>query len=195
MRFQRAANVPQLSHYRDYRDACLRPDFRYRCAYCLAHEFYFQNGDGGEIDHHRPLNPPAKVNKDFSHLVHAYSNLYWTCGKCNAVKSNKWPTDAEYEQGLQFLDPCAEDHNDHWMIRPDGTLHPLTKTGKYSIAKIKLNRRRLKEQRRHQREIQELIQRVEAVLSVKLPGPERDVIQDTLSALRQQIEPIAVESD
>ena len=55
MIFSRSLNVPLFNDYRAYRDAYLRPDFQYRCAYCLAHEFYFLQGDGGEIDPFRPL--------------------------------------------------------------------------------------------------------------------------------------------
>ncbi|MDQ2799803.1 MAG: hypothetical protein M3Y13_09190, partial [Armatimonadota bacterium] len=74
MIFRRSPNVPALNDYRAYRDLYLRPDFRYRCAYCLTHEFYFLQGDGGEIDHHRPLRA---AHRDFSHLKNDYSNLYW----------------------------------------------------------------------------------------------------------------------
>jgi len=56
MIFRRSPNVPVFSDYHQYRDSYLRPDFQYRCAYCLTHEFYFLQGDGGEIDHHRPLH-------------------------------------------------------------------------------------------------------------------------------------------
>ena len=44
MIFQRSPNVPQLSDYLEYRDPYLRPDFEYRCAYCLIHEYYFLDG-------------------------------------------------------------------------------------------------------------------------------------------------------
>ena len=111
MIFRRTPDVPTLSDYRAYRDTYLRPDFQYRCAYCLTHEFYFLQGDGGEIDHFRPLH--AK-DHDFSHLKNEYSNLYWTCGQCNLEKGNHWPSDAEYAEGFRFLDPCVEDHDDHW---------------------------------------------------------------------------------
>ena len=83
MIFRRSPDVPVLNDYRAYRDPYLRPDFQYRCAYCLTHEFYFLQGDGGEIDHYRPLH--AK-NHDFSHLKNVYGNLYWTCGQCNLEK-------------------------------------------------------------------------------------------------------------
>ena len=66
MRFQRTAEVPQLPDYLDYRAPYLRPDFQYRCAYCLTHERFFLDGEAGEVDHHRPLHPPVVLGKDFS---------------------------------------------------------------------------------------------------------------------------------
>ena len=99
MIFRRSPNVPQFGDYRRYRDAYLRPDFRYRCAYCLTHEFYFLQGDGGEIDHFRPLHA---AEHDFSHLKSEYSNLYWTCGQCNTEKGHVWPTEAEYASSFVF---------------------------------------------------------------------------------------------
>lgn len=71
MIFRRSLDVPALRDYRAYRDPYLRPDFQYRCAYCLTHEFYFLQGDGGEIDHHRPLNAEGR---DFSCLRNDYAN-------------------------------------------------------------------------------------------------------------------------
>jgi len=109
--FRRTPDVPLLNDYRVYRNAYLRPDFGYRCAYCLTHEFYFLQGDGGEIDHFRPFHASGH---DFSHLKNEYRNLYWTCGQCNSEKSNLWPSDADYAEGFRFLDPCIEDHDDHW---------------------------------------------------------------------------------
>jgi len=109
--FRRTPDVPLLNDYRVYRNSYLHPDFGYRCAYCLTHEFYFLQGDGGEIDHFRPFHASGH---DFSHLKNEYRNLYWTCGQCNSEKSNLWPSDADYAEGFRFLDPCIEDHDDHW---------------------------------------------------------------------------------
>ena len=75
MIFHRSPNVPRLADYQGYRDAYLRPDFQHRCAYCLTHEFYFLGGEGGEIDYHRPLHPPATLGLDFSALRNAYEDV------------------------------------------------------------------------------------------------------------------------
>jgi len=141
MIFYRTGNVPAASDYRRYRNRFLRPDFQYRCAYCLLHEQLFLEESGGERDHHRPLNPPAEVEQDFSPLKNVYANLYWTCGKCNSEKGNTWPTNENYQAGIRFLDPCREDHADHWDAQQDGTLAATTSVGLYTIRHIRLNRR------------------------------------------------------
>ena len=38
MIFRRSPDVPPLNDYHEYRDLYLRPDFEYRCAYCLTGE-------------------------------------------------------------------------------------------------------------------------------------------------------------
>ena len=140
MIFRRSPDVPHLSDSRAYRDTYLRPDFQYRCAYCLTHEFYFLQGDGGEIDHHRPLHAETH---DFSHLKNEYTNLYWTCGQCNLEKGNHWPNDADYAAGFRFLDPCLEDHDAHWTTHTDGTVNAKTNIGRFTIRFIRLDRKRL----------------------------------------------------
>lgn len=57
MIFRRSLDVLVLHNPLDYRDIYLRPDFQFRCAYCLTHEYYFLDGEAGQIDHHRPLHP------------------------------------------------------------------------------------------------------------------------------------------
>ena len=170
MIFRRSPGVPPLNDYRAYRDPYLRPDFGYRCAYCLTHEFYFLQGDGGEIDHFRPLNASSH---DFSHLKNEYSNLYWTCGQCNSEKSNLWPSDAEYAEGFRFLDPCVEDHDDHWTTHPDGTVTAKTNIGRFTIRLIRLDRQRLNNLRRLLHEYQEKVAALEAELERRDLGPER----------------------
>ena len=190
MIFQRTPNVPILAHYQDYRDLYLRPDFRHRCAYCLTHEFYFLNGEGGQIDHHRPLKPPLELGKNFSGLEHVYGNLYWSCSKCNNNKGNRWPTDAQFNAGERFLDPCLEDHDDHWKSRSDGQLIPKTATGEYTIRDIRLNRRRLVQFRRFLFDCQRKIQDIEAVLTLaNLSETEQSALAGQCDALRAFLEP------
>lgn len=190
MIFRRSSNVPALPHYRDYRDLYLRPDFRHRCAYCLTHEFYFLGGEGGQIDHHRPLNPSPDLGVDFSSLKHVYENLYWSCSTCNNGKGNQWPSETQYAAGERFLDPCLEDHDDHWVSYPDGRLIPKTATGTYTIRGIRLNRRRLIQFRQFLFESQRKIREIEAILaSAGLTEAEHAALAGQRDALRERLEP------
>lgn len=190
MIFQRSPNVPQLQNYRDYRDPYLRPDFRHRCAYCLTHEFYFLGGEGGQIDHHRPLNPPVALGIDFSNLKHVYTNLYWSCSTCNNSKGNRWPTEAEYAVGECLLDPCLEDHDDHWDSYPDGNLVSKSATGTYTIRGIRLNRNRLIQFRRFLFESQRKIREIEEILaSADLSETEQAALAGQHHALLDFLEP------
>jgi len=185
--FRRSVNVPRLSDYHLYRDPYLRPDFQYRCAYCLTHEFYFLQGDGGEIDHHRPLHA---ASYDFASLKNTYTNLYWTCGQCNSENGNVWPTDVEYEQGLRFLDPCTEDHDDHWDTHPDGTVAAKTSIGHYTIRFIRLDRQRLTHLRRLVFIYQQRVAALEAELNRRNLLPEqRQVLLAYLADIKPLVDP------
>lgn len=128
MIFRRSLDVPALNNYKDYRPFLCR-DFEFRCAYCLRYEFFFGGGEAAEIDHFRPRHL-------FPALLNDYQNLYWSCRKCNAIKGGKWPGAAQVVRGLRFLDPRADDADDHWQTHADGTLTPLTPTGQYTVRHI-----------------------------------------------------------
>jgi len=182
MIFHRSVDVPKLADYRQYRDPYLRPDFNYRCAYCLLHERFFLEADGGEIDHHRPINPPRHVKEDFGRLVNEYSNLYWTCGKCNAVKANTWPTEEQQFAGFRFLDPCQDDHLDHWQAMPDGTLRPTSSVGMYTVRHIRLNRSFLIGIRKQIAERRQKIAQVRTMLAtMSLDDSVRKRVEEVLS--------------
>ncbi|MGI4788564.1 MAG: HNH endonuclease [Janthinobacterium lividum] len=187
MIFHRSTDVPLLSDYRAYREIYLRPDFKYRCAYCLTHEFYFLQGDGGEIDHFRPLNAR---NQDFTHLKNDYSNLYWTCGQCNLEKGNSWPSAAEYAEGLRFLDPCIEDHDDHWNTHANGTITAKTSIGRFTVRIIRLDRQRLNDLRGFLHSYQEKITALEAELRRRdLGSDQREAMLSHLADIKQLVEP------
>ena len=136
----------------------------------MTHEFYYLQGDGGEIDHFRPLHAR---NHDFSHLKNDYANLYWTCGQCNLEKGSLWPSDAEYAEGFRFLNPCVEDHDDHWVTHADGTVTAKTNTGRFTIRFIRLDRQRLNDLRRLLHAYQEKVAALEAELERRELGSER----------------------
>jgi hypothetical protein len=190
MIFRRSTDVPALDNYEGYRDPYLRPDFQYRCAYCLTHEHYFLDGEAGEIDHHRPLNPPWQIGKDFSGLKNVYGNLYWSCSRCNRIKGNRWPTDAQYAVGERFLDPCAEDHDAHWTTHPNGTITHLTPIGHYTIRKIRLDRPALNRRRAQLYQDQQKFTLIEAELERRdISLEHQQILRDYLADVRQRIFP------
>lgn len=157
MIFRRSDDVPEQERYEAYRPF-LRQDFEFRCAYCLRHEFFFGGGEAAEVDHFRPRHL-------FPDLENEYPNLYWSCRKCNAIKGGKWPSEAQTERGLRFLDPCAEESDDHWQTHADGTLTPLTPVGRYTIRQIRLDRPTLADFRRFLSGLQARVRDIEAALT------------------------------
>lgn len=135
MIFLRSVPRRLYADYTRYRPL-LRRDFRYRCAYCLTHEFYVGGEAGCEIDHHRPVNGRF-ARPD---LVNVYENLFWCCRECNQNKGDIWPSDAEQSQRQHFLDPCRaeDDHDLHWVTHPDGTLTAVTEAGRFTIGRLLL---------------------------------------------------------
>lgn len=140
MIFIRSSPPRRHRNYSRYR-ALLRKDLQHRCAYCLTHEYYVGGEAGCTIDHHRPLSGQyARPDLDCD-----YSNLYWTCRECNENKSDTWPSDEEYENGVRFLDPCTPDgdHDLHWEVQDNGSLAALTSCGEYTIEILQLWRDQL----------------------------------------------------
>lgn len=182
MIFRRSLDVPALSTYEAYRPF-LRRDFDFRCAYCLRHEFFFGGGEAGEIDHFRPRHL-------FPELLAVYGNLYWSCRKCNAVKGGVWPSAAQTERGLRFLDPCADDQTDHWQAHADGTLTALTSPGRYTLRHIRLDRSTLVQFRAFLFSLQARVSAIEAALEAAGLSPTlRAALQAELTAAATLLSP------
>lgn len=132
-RVERQFIPPRLraaSSYKHY----LRVDFRYSCAYCTRHEAENGGYHNFDVDHFRPLSL-------FPHLATAYSNLYYSCRKCNNVKSNNWPTKRQQQQGFRFVDPCADQPTDHFLIwyATNGLYVDVkSKPGSYTVEHLRL---------------------------------------------------------
>ena len=135
MRFQRVESPPRQKRYQDYKPF-LRKDFRTRCAYCLIHEAHFGGLRNYHVDHFRP-------KRRFPRLVLTYTNLYYACGLCNTFKGETWPSPSQQKAGFGFGDPCEEDlYKEHLQIdERDGSLRAITKSGRYTLEHLRLNRR------------------------------------------------------
>jgi uncharacterized protein (TIGR02646 family) len=116
----------------------VRDDFERCCAYCYLHERYAGGEEGFQLDHFYPKDPalfPARGND--------FYNLYWTCMPCNRKKWNQWPPYQVLDHGICFVDLCNDDFDQHYRLRTDGKLEPLTPSAAYTIAAIRLNREHL----------------------------------------------------
>lgn len=98
----------------------------FACEYCGISE----TDVGGQltIDHFRPA---SKGGDD------SPKNLVYCCARCNQYKSDYWP---ECPGDLAFWNPHHESASQHLFELDDGTLHPLTPTGTFTLHLLRLNR-------------------------------------------------------
>lgn len=136
MRIDRGNDPGPFSRPRDY-VSHLRELFRFRCAYCLTPDDRLGGEEGMKVDHFLP-------ESRFEHLRLAWSNLYYSCDVCNNRKSNH-PTEEEADDGLRFVDPCAEDPDDHFRLvrEPESgdfcRVTHLSDPAEYTIRQLQLN--------------------------------------------------------
>ena len=79
-------NGEYYASYSEYRQE-IREDCLGRCVYCDIHE----NENGGkenmQLDHFRP----NEKYDDYQYINHP-NNLHWSCGGCNRLKTDEWPS-------------------------------------------------------------------------------------------------------
>lgn len=101
-----------------------RADFA--CEYCGATE----TDTGGKltIDHYRPQ---AQNGPDIP------DNLLYSCHRCNQYKADYWPQSPD---DPPLWNPRLELATTHFLELADGTLHPITATGAFTVSRLRLNR-------------------------------------------------------
>lgn len=187
-RFFRKENPPKCKNHRDYLPS-LRLDFRYRCAYCERPEAVVGGDEAFEVDHFRPRSR-------FPELVNEYSNLYYSCSRCNRHKGNTWPSEHLAGSGFRFSDPCAEDmYSIHAIEGDGGRLKAITQCGEYTVRHIMLNRpvlvnwREARRIRRRDLESRQLfVERLSQLLNTRTDDREWADMQRELDSLRREIE-------
>jgi hypothetical protein len=112
--------------YESYRP-WLRDEFTFRCVYCLKRERWGQITGEFDIDHFQPQTCRPDRAAD-------YSNLVYSCRRCNSVK-----LDQEIE------DPFAVMSKDRLRMMPDGTLRGIGDAAIKLILQLDLNSPRLVE--------------------------------------------------
>lgn len=127
---------------RDYRRfrPYVREDFSECCAYCLLPEILAGGEANFELDHFRPQSI-------FSHLIHDFRNIYYSCHVCNNTKRDTWPSQQLRDAGYRFVDPCYDDFSTHFTAS-DGQWQPISRAGEYSERHLRLNRGHLVKLRR-----------------------------------------------
>jgi hypothetical protein len=123
----------------------LRERYRFRCGYCGTTEV----DAGGEltVDHFKPQSAGGEDSPQ---------NWVYACIVCNDFKGNHW----QPETARRILHPLHDPLTEHINENTDGVLVPLTETGRFHIERLRLNRPQLLEQRRRNRELGDLRQRL-----------------------------------
>lgn len=132
--------------YESYRPY-LRIDFWFSCAYCSLGEAEL-SGIRFEVEHYLP-------EEFFDELKSTYSNLYYSCSKCNGFKGTYFPTDEQRRNGHYIIRVDEECPLDHFYVEGD-KLIPVTPTGEFNIEWLYLNRQLLKLLRREREELYRL---------------------------------------
>jgi hypothetical protein len=99
------------------------------CEYCGVSE----TDTGGllTVDHHRPRSHGGTDDLD---------NLIYCCFRCNNYKGDYWPTNPS---DPVLWNPRQEPAEEHWILLADGSLHPVTSTGSFTLQLLQLNRPQL----------------------------------------------------
>lgn len=133
-RFIRLDPAPPFRvRYGNFR-AAVRRDFERCCAHCYLYELYVGGERSCKLDHFYP-----KDKKLFPARRNDFYNLYWSCEACNSKKWNRWPPYEALANGVCFVDLCVDDFNQHYRLRSNGRLEPLTTSAAYTIATLRLN--------------------------------------------------------
>ncbi len=138
---------------------------------------------GGQltIDHFQPKTKNGSDNLE---------NLLYCCIRCNQYKQDYWPSEPD---DSPLWHPRHEPASQHFLQLNDGTLHPLTSTGSFTLKRLRLNRPplisyRLKKQQRTEElrlltRYQELVQ-VFAQLQMQMS----ELIEEQQELLKEQQE-------
>jgi hypothetical protein len=104
----------------------VRQRANFSCEFCGVTET--DSGDQLTIDH---FQPKAKGGSD------DFENLLYSCARCNQYKLDYWPTQPD---DLNLWNPRQEQASQHFLELEDGTLHPLTPVGTFTLQRLRLNR-------------------------------------------------------
>ncbi len=130
------------SYYREKFQHEIAEDCLCKCVYCDSYEAEVGGRESMQIDHFRPY-----TRKGLEKLENDPKNFHHACGRCNLLKSDKWPSThaSEPHDGLVgFVDPFTDDRSRYFGVENSGELKPLRAPAKYLIRVLALNRPHLK---------------------------------------------------
>jgi hypothetical protein len=116
----------------------VRERANFACEYCGVSEI----DAGGEltIDHVRPRSHGG---------AHLLDNLVYCCQRCNSYKADYFTAQPDVPQ---LWNPRVEPFAANFLVLDDGTLHPLSSTGAFTLRRLRLNRAQLVAYRQRRRE-------------------------------------------
>jgi hypothetical protein len=106
----------------------LRRRFDFRCGYCSVTEI--DAGSELTVDHFQPRSQGGSDEP---------ANWVYSCHACNEFKGDWWQPESTH----RVLHPEKDERARHLAEADDGTLRPLTETGKFHIERLRLNRAQL----------------------------------------------------
>ncbi|MBM4465397.1 MAG: HNH endonuclease [Chloroflexi bacterium] len=104
----------------------VRQRANFACEFCGVTET--DAGSELTVDHYQPR---AKGGDD------SLENLLYCCPRCNQYKLDYWPTQPD---DPLLWNPRRESASQHFLELDDGTLHPLTTVGAFTLKRLRLNR-------------------------------------------------------
>jgi hypothetical protein len=110
--------------------AAIREQIRQRAAFACEFCGVSEADAGGllTIDHFQPSTHGGTDSLD---------NLLYCCNRCNQYKADYWPlTSAE----PQLWNPRQTPFSAHFVQLDDGSIHPLTPAGTFTLRRLRLNR-------------------------------------------------------
>jgi hypothetical protein len=111
----------------------LRWDFSFGCPFCLLHEA--QVCPGGAAGSSQFWIEHLELQSERPDLRNAYSNLVYTCRRCNLARRSRSRVDVN---GRRLLNPCADTWSSHYRYDGD-SLSASTPDGSYTAEVYDIN--------------------------------------------------------
>lgn len=167
------------------RHQAVRQWFDYRCGYCGVSE----TDAGGEltVDHFQPVSAGGDDSDN---------NLVYACSRCNQYKSDFHPSADDLANGRRLLHPLRDELAAHILPNEqNGTLEPLTETGRFHIIVLQLNRPALVAHRREERFRALTVSTLELLVTENAQLRETAALRDLVIAHLRELAGLPLEED